>query len=82
MLNPAASADQALLLTEEFLVFATVVGSIATLPTFIEFISEIRKRRERIYLSLEDVAEHQQTAVVRPFDATSVIADSTSSARA
>ncbi len=56
MLNPAASADSALLLTEEFLVFATVVGSIATLPTFIEFISEIRKRRERIYLSLEDVA--------------------------
>ncbi len=55
MLNPAASADQALLLTEEFLVFATVVGSIATLPTFIEFISEVRKRRERIYLSLEDV---------------------------
>jgi hypothetical protein len=55
MLNPAASADSALLLTEEFLVFATVVGSIATLPTFIEFISEIRKRRERIYLSLEDV---------------------------
>ena len=56
MLNPAASADSALLLTEEFLVFATVVGSIATLPTFIEFISEIRKRRERIYLSLEDVS--------------------------
>jgi hypothetical protein len=55
MLNPAASADSALLLTEEFLVFATVVGSIATLPTFIEFISEVRKRRERIYLSLEDV---------------------------
>ena len=55
MFNPAASADQALLLTEEFLVFATVVGSIATLPTFIEFISELRKRRERIYLSLEDV---------------------------
>jgi hypothetical protein len=56
MLNPQASADSALLLTEEFLVFATVVGSIATLPTFIEFISEIRKRRERIYLSLEDVS--------------------------
>jgi hypothetical protein len=55
MFNPAASADSALLLTEEFLVFATVVGSIATLPTFIEFISEVRKRRERIYLSLEDV---------------------------
>jgi hypothetical protein len=55
MLNPAASADSALLLTEEFLVFATVVGSIATLPTFIEFISEVRKRRERIDLSLEDV---------------------------
>jgi len=55
MFNPAASADSALLLTEEFLVFATVVGSLATLPTFIEFISEVRKRRERIYLSLEDV---------------------------
>ena len=55
MLNPAASADSALLLTEEFLVFATVVGSIAALPTFIEFVSEIRKRRQRIDLSLEDV---------------------------
>lgn len=55
MLNPAASADSALLLTEEFLVFATIVGSIATLPTFIEFVSEVRKRRQRIDLSLEDV---------------------------
>jgi len=55
MFNPAASADSALLLTEEFLVFATVVGSLATLPTFIDFIAEVRKRRERIYLSLEDV---------------------------
>jgi hypothetical protein len=69
MLNPAASADSALLLTEEFLVFATVVGSIATLPTFIEFISEIRKRRERIYLSLEDVAVSTLTPRLAGLDA-------------
>src|SRR5271170_3374124 len=69
MLNPAASADSALLLTEEFLVFATVVGSIATLPTFIEFISEIRKRRERIYLSLEDVPVSSLTPRLAGLDA-------------
>jgi hypothetical protein len=69
MLNPAASADSALLLTEEFLVFATVVGSIATLPTFIEFITEVRKRRERIYLSLEDVAVSTLTPRLAGLDA-------------
>jgi hypothetical protein len=55
MFDPAAGSDAALLLTEEILVLATIVGSIAALPAFIEFISERRKRRERVYLSLEDV---------------------------
>jgi hypothetical protein len=54
MFDPAAGADAALLITEQVLVFATVVGSVAALPSFIEFISEVRKRRERIDLSLED----------------------------
>ena len=54
MFDPAANADAALLITEQLLVFATVVGSVAALPSFIEFISEVRKRRERIDLSLED----------------------------
>ncbi len=49
-------SDSALLLTEEILVLATIVGSIAALPVFIEFISDYRKRRERVYLSLDDVA--------------------------
>ncbi len=55
MFDPAAARDSALLITEELLVFATVVGSVAALPAFIEFISDLRKRRERINLSLEDV---------------------------
>lgn len=55
MFDPAAGSDSALLLTEEILVLATIVGSVAALPAFIEFISDLRKRRERVYLSLEDV---------------------------
>jgi hypothetical protein len=56
MFDPAAGSDSALLFTEELLVIATVVGSVAALPVFIEFISDYRKRRERVYLSLDDVA--------------------------
>jgi hypothetical protein len=55
MVEPASSGDAALLLTEEILVLATIVGSVAALPAFIDFISDRRKRRERVYLSLEDV---------------------------
>jgi hypothetical protein len=55
MFDPAAGSDSALLLTEEILVLATIVGSVAALPAFIEFITDRRKRRERVYLSLEDV---------------------------
>jgi len=54
MFDPAAASDNALLITEEVLVFATVVGSAAALPVLIEFITERRKRKERIDLSLED----------------------------
>lgn len=56
MFAAIADSDSALLLTEEILVMATIVGSIAALPVFIEFISDYRKRRERVYLSLDDVA--------------------------
>ncbi len=54
--DPAAGSDQALLITEQLLVFATVVGSVGALPSFIEFMTERRKRKERIDLSLEDEA--------------------------
>jgi hypothetical protein len=54
LFDPVAGSDQALLITEQLLVFATVVGSVGALPSFIEFISERRKRKERIDLSLED----------------------------
>jgi hypothetical protein len=59
MFDPAAGSDTALLFTEQLLVFATVIGSIAALPSFIEFISGVRKRKERIDLSLEDEAVDQ-----------------------
>jgi hypothetical protein len=54
MFDPAAGSDTALLFTEQVLVLATIIGSVAALPSFIEFISGVRKRRERIDLSLED----------------------------
>ena len=54
--DPVAGSDQALLITEQLLVFATVVGSVGALPSFIEFMTERRKRKERIDLSLEDEA--------------------------
>jgi hypothetical protein len=61
MFDPAAGGDTALLFTEQVLVLATIIGSVAALPSFIEFISELRKRRERIDLSLEDEAVDQLT---------------------
>ena len=54
MFDPAAGNNSALLITEQVLVFAVFVGSVAALPAFIEFITEMRKRKERIDLSLED----------------------------
>jgi hypothetical protein len=54
MFDPAAGSDTALLFTEQVLVLATIIGSVAAMPSFIEFISGVRKRRERIDLSLED----------------------------
>ncbi|MHB1022988.1 MAG: P-loop NTPase family protein [Acidobacteriaceae bacterium] len=62
MFDPAANQNSALLITEQLLVFATIVGSVAALPAFIEFISEARKRKERIHLSLED----EQVSSLRP----------------
>jgi len=59
MFDPAAGSDTALLFTEQLLVFATIIGSVAALPSFIEFISGVRKRKERIDLSLEDEAVEQ-----------------------
>src|SRR6201992_3959433 len=54
MFDPAANSNSALLITEQLLVFAVFVGSVAALPAFIEFVAEVRKRKERIDLSLED----------------------------
>ncbi len=54
MFDPAAGNNAALLYTEQVLVFAVFVGSVAALPAFIEFVTEVRKRKERIDLSLED----------------------------
>ena len=54
MYDPVAGNNSALLITEQLLVFAVFVGSVAALPAFIEFVTELRKRKERIDLSLED----------------------------
>ena len=47
--------DRALLFTEEVLVVATIVGSVASLPFLIDFLAARRKRRERLDITLEDV---------------------------
>lgn len=44
------------LVSEQILIIATVVGAVATLPALIEFLIDRRKRRERIALSLDDLA--------------------------
>lgn len=49
-------------LNEQLILLATIVGSIAALPTLIEFLVDRRKRRERIALSLDDV----EVAELRP----------------
>ncbi len=54
LFDPVADSTSALLITEQLLVLAVFVGSVAALPAFIEFVAEVRKRKERIDLSLED----------------------------
>src|SRR5262245_53466361 len=44
------------LVSEQIILIATVVGALATLPTLIEFLIDRRKRRERVALSLDDLA--------------------------
>jgi hypothetical protein len=62
MFDPAAGTTSALLITEQVLVFAVFVGSVAALPAFFEFVAEVRKRKERIDLSLED----EEVSSLRP----------------
>jgi hypothetical protein len=76
MFDPAAGSDTALLFTEQVLVLATIIGSVAALPRFIEFITEMRKRKERIDLSLEDeVASSLRPRVAGMDDLLTNIAD-------
>jgi hypothetical protein len=44
------------LVTEQIILLATVIGAVATLPALIEFLIDRRKRKERIALSLDDLA--------------------------
>ena len=76
MFDPAAGSNSALLITEQLLVFAVFVGSVAALPAFIEFVTEVRKRKERIDLSLEDeVASSLRPRVAGMDDLLNNIAD-------
>ncbi len=52
----AANGETLNLVTEQLILVATVVGAIATLPALIQFLVDRRKRKERIALSLDDVA--------------------------
>ena len=44
------------LVSDQIILIATVIGAVATLPTLIEFLIDRRKRKERIALSLDDLA--------------------------
>jgi hypothetical protein len=44
------------LISEQIILIATVVATVASLPTLIEYFIDRRKRRERIALSLDDLA--------------------------
>jgi hypothetical protein len=44
------------LVTENIILIATVIGAAASLPILLEFLIDRRKRKERIALSLDDVA--------------------------
>src|SRR3984957_6610619 len=76
MFDPAAGNNSALLITEQLLVFAVFVGLVAAFPAFIEFVTEMCKRKERIDLSLEDeVAGSLRPRVAGMDDLLSSIAD-------
>jgi len=60
-------------LGEQIILLATVVATIAALPTLIEFLIERRKRKERIALDLDDLEVRGLDVRVAGFDA--VIAD-------
>lgn len=45
-----------LLVTEQLLVLATLVGAIAAMPVLMDYLADRRKRRERVELSLDDVS--------------------------
>lgn len=49
-------AEAVSFVAEQLILIATVVGAVATLPTLIEFLIDRRKRKERIALSLDDIA--------------------------
>lgn len=51
---PESDSASVELVTNQLLLLATVVGSIAALPALIQFIVEWRKRRERLDLAIED----------------------------
>ncbi len=59
--GPASAQDSGeggavTLVSEQIFLIATVVGAVATLPALIEFLIDRRKRKERIALSLDDLA--------------------------
>jgi len=67
------AGDTTSLISDQIILIATVVGAVATLPTLIEFLIDRRKRRERIALSLDDLAVAD--LVVRLAGVDSLLAD-------
>lgn len=53
---PDEDLDAYTLVNEQLILIATIVAAIAALPPLIEFVIDRRKRKERIDLSLDDVA--------------------------
>ncbi|MGH6932496.1 MAG: hypothetical protein ACREEE_08690 [Dongiaceae bacterium] len=52
----ATDSGTATLISQQIILIATVVATVASLPTLIEFLIDRRKRRERTALSLDDLS--------------------------
>lgn len=63
------------LVTNQLLLLATIVGSIAALPALIQFLLDWRKRRERLDLAIDDAASPPRSQPVHIVGIDALLAD-------
>jgi hypothetical protein len=67
--DDGAAEQVVTVVSEQLVLWATVAGAIAALPTLLEYLAERRRRREQLALSLEDQALAERPAVFAGVDA-------------